>query len=77
MVSQGSEYWFRCRDLAGHPARGSVVVRQGELVVIFPAPGSASFGDVEQVREMCSVLGVAAGELRAQRAGLSSPRPGW
>lgn len=69
MVSQDhdSEYSFACRDSAGRPARGAVLVREGELVVVLREPGTSSFGDVDQVRGLCSVLGVAAGELRAQR----------
>ncbi|MGH8922090.1 MAG: hypothetical protein ACRD0H_27745 [Actinomycetes bacterium] len=64
---QGSEYWFACRDVAGRRVRGAVLVREGELVVVLPQPGSASFGDPGQAQEFCSVLAAGIGELHAQR----------
>ncbi|MGH3917165.1 MAG: hypothetical protein ACRDTC_27705 [Pseudonocardiaceae bacterium] len=66
-MAQGSEYWFACRDGAGRQVRGAVLVQDGELVVVLPQSGTASFGDPGQAQEFCSVLAAGIGELHAQR----------
>ncbi|MGH3915678.1 MAG: hypothetical protein ACRDTC_20060 [Pseudonocardiaceae bacterium] len=66
-MAQGSQYWFACCDGAGRRMRGAVLVRDGELVVVLPQPGSAAFGDPGQAQEFCSVLAAGIGELHAQR----------
>ncbi|MGH3915177.1 MAG: hypothetical protein ACRDTC_17490 [Pseudonocardiaceae bacterium] len=77
-MSQGLEYWFACSDVSGRQVRGAVLVRDGELVVVLPQPGSASFSDPGQAREFGSVLTAGIEELHAQRAARrSSARPQW
>lgn len=77
-MAQGPEYWFACSDVSGRPVRGAVLVRDGELVVVLPQPGSASFGDPGQAREFSSVLAAGIEELHAQRAARPSfTRPQW
>ncbi|MGH3916422.1 MAG: hypothetical protein ACRDTC_23885 [Pseudonocardiaceae bacterium] len=66
-MAQRVEYWFACSDVAGRAAKGAVLVRDGELVMVLPEPGSASFGDLGQVREFSSVLAAGIEELHAQR----------
>ncbi|MGH3913475.1 MAG: hypothetical protein ACRDTC_08700 [Pseudonocardiaceae bacterium] len=66
-MAQGSEYWFAGSDVAERRVRGAVLVRDGELVVVLPQPGSSSFGDPGQAQEFCSVLAAGIGELHAQR----------
>ncbi|MGH3916209.1 MAG: hypothetical protein ACRDTC_22805 [Pseudonocardiaceae bacterium] len=67
-MAQGSEYWFACSDASGRQMRGAVLVRDGELVVVLPQSGSASFADLGQAREFSSVLAAGIEELHAQHA---------
>ncbi|MGH3625981.1 MAG: hypothetical protein ACRDRL_00825 [Sciscionella sp.] len=63
-----SEYWYSCADVAGRPAKGAVIVRQGEVAVMVPPGCSAVFGidQLEDAERLWTAVSLGIQELRRQ-----------